>query len=223
LILDFSLYFGDSTSEPTKNPFSIEHSHSLEAAPLNLLKQIHSSDVLISSETSELFVRQGDALITNRPGQAIGVLTADCLPIIFFDKIAMAIGVAHAGWRGSIAGIATKTVKAMGVNFGSKPEDIKVFFGPAAGPCCYEVSRDFEQNYFAQSLGRYKNETFLARDKKYFFDNTKFNYLQLTQAGVKDISFDHNVCTICDHRYHSYRRSGNSAGRQLSAAIISKH
>ena len=205
-----SLFFGDKTCNPTQNPFSDKHSQ------FTLLKQIHSSDVLLASNTSELFVRQGDALITNHTGHAIGVLTADCLPIIFFDEKVGAIGVAHAGWRGSVAGIAVKTVKAMCSNFGCRPEDIKAFFGPAAGVRCYEVSKDFEKY-----LGEYKKESFFIREEKYFFDNSKLNFLQLRQAGVQDICLKHNSCTICNHAYHSYRRSGKRAGRQLTAAVLS--
>lgn len=94
---------------------------------------------------------QGDALITRQRGVALAISTADCAPLLFFDPITEAIGVAHAGWRGTARGIAAATVAAMVKQFGSRPADILAGIGPSIGPCCYEVSDDVQQLFLGQS------------------------------------------------------------------------
>ncbi len=93
---------------------------------------------------------KADALITRKRGVALTMSTADCVPLLFYDPVTEAIGVAHAGWRGTARGIAAATVVAMGEQFGSRPADIRAGAGPSIGPCCYEVSEEVKQLFLGQ-------------------------------------------------------------------------
>ena len=83
-----------------------------------------------------------DGLVTNEPGVALTIFSADCTPVLLFDPIARAIGAAHAGWRGTAAGIAARAVEAMQREFGCRPENIRAAIGPCIGPCCFETDDD---------------------------------------------------------------------------------
>jgi len=103
---------------------------------LVFLHQVHGSaglviDSLEQAKKIKCFTEEGDFLVTNVKRVGIGIMTADCLPIVFFDKRNMAIGVAHAGWRSSVKQIASKTIDQMQKSFGTKIEDLKIFFGPS--------------------------------------------------------------------------------------------
>jgi polyphenol oxidase len=197
----------------------------LGAKSLTFLKQVHGiigyyiDDSSLETPTGlSLQEKEGDFLITDKPGHAIGVLTADCLPLILYDPVNNACGVVHAGWRGSVNRIAQVALEAMSRNFNTKPEIVKVYVGPCAKNCCYEVSEEFIKNV----SNSYKDRVFLARNGKIFFDNLSLNIFQLLEMGVfeKNIVASYNTCTICDDSYHSYRRSGNTAGRQVSVVVL---
>lgn len=93
---------------------------------------------------------QGDALITRQRGVALAMSTADCVPLLFYDPVSEAIGIAHAGWRGTARGIAAATVAALSEQFGARPADIRVGVGPSIGPCCYEVSAEVHELFLGQ-------------------------------------------------------------------------
>lgn len=94
--------------------------------------------------------RQADALITRKRGVALAISTADCVPLLFYDPVSEAIGVAHAGWRGTARGIAAATVAALCEQFGARPADLYVGIGPSIGPCCYEVSEEVKELFLGQ-------------------------------------------------------------------------
>jgi YfiH family protein len=157
-------------------------------------------------------------LVTNKPGAAIGVLTADCLPIVLHDEKKHACGVVHAGWRGSVAGIAVRALGAMTKHFGTDPRDIKIYFGPAARGCCYEVRKDFHKGVSDE----YAERVIVKKDSRFFFDNLRLNALQLMQVGAleKNFNFQYGLCTICDGSYHSYRRDGKQSQRQATVVVL---
>ncbi len=93
---------------------------------------------------------QADAVVTRKRGVALAISTADCVPLLFYDPVTEAIGVAHAGWRGTARGIALATVDTMREQFGSRPADIQVGVGPSIGPCCYEVSEEVRELFLGQ-------------------------------------------------------------------------
>ena len=107
--------------------------------------QVHGADVARvgpEAEPEEIARMRADALVTNQPGVALGIYTADCIAILMVDPKTGGLAAAHAGWRGSVEGIAATAVGALVSAFGAQPEAIRVAFGPSIGPCCFEVGED---------------------------------------------------------------------------------
>jgi hypothetical protein len=93
---------------------------------------------------------EGDALLDNTPGSVVAIKTADCLPILLVDDRHRAVAAVHAGWRGTVAGIAQRAVEAMRAQFGSAPGDLRAAIGPGIGPCCYEVGPEVAAEFGRQ-------------------------------------------------------------------------
>lgn len=162
--------------------------------------------------------RDGDYFITNVSNVGIGVGTADCLPIVFFDPVKRVVGVVHAGWKGSVQGIAPIVIRRMILDFDSQVNDIRVWFGPSAKVCCYEVQSDFLVNLYHEFVSL----TTEKHDGKIFFSNTRYNELLMLQAGVEQNNIDatFNLCTICSSRFHSRRNDGALYVGQSSIAWL---
>jgi YfiH family protein len=158
-----------------------------------------------------------DALITNDPGVALVIFTADCTPILFHDPVTGAVGAAHAGWRGTAADIAGKTVAAMVREFGCRPEDIRCAIGPNIGACCFETDADVPHAMIA-ALGKDAMPYIKRKNDKYFLDLKAINALFLKRRGVRHIDIS-DECTACrTDRFWSHRRVGLRRGSQ--GAII---
>lgn len=160
-----------------------------------------------------------DGLITDRRGLALVVTAADCVPVFLYDPVRRIIGVAHAGWRGTAAGTAAATVRAMADRFGCDPADVCAAVGPSIGPCCYEVD-----DAVAGPVRRYYGDRAEAllrradREGRYMLDLWTANRFDLESAGVRHI-YPAEVCTACQRdRLFSHRAEGGTAGR--GAAII---
>lgn len=161
-----------------------------------------------------------DALITNQPGTALVIFTADCTPILFHDPVTGAVGAAHAGWRGTASGIAWKTVDAMVAAYGCCREDIRAAIGPNIGQCCFETDWDVPAAML-QALGQAAEEHILPKNDKYYVNLKALNALHLQRAGVNTIVLSHD-CTACQQdRFWSHRRAGNLRGSQ-GAIIVCK-
>ncbi len=203
----------------------VEENHQLLSQSLQMdihtavyLTQIHS-DKVFKLDSSNLPPRgkalgQGDALITNLPNVPIFILVADCLPIFFYDQNHKAIGLAHAGWRGTVAQIGVKTLKAMTEAYGTNPADIKIVLGPAIGACCYEVGMDVKEKFDSFSHA----EAILEQsDKAHWKLNIpEANARQLLEAGVaEDHLIRSNLCTI-NHIDLFYSHRAEAGGDQLT-------
>ena len=165
------------------------------------------------------FKGEGDYLMTQMQHVGLGVMTADCLPVVFYDTRHNAIAIAHAGWKGSAAGIAKTVFEQMQKEFGTQLDYIKIFFGPSAKSCCYEVNAVFAKELEAYPFAQ---EVFIEQGNKLFFDLPKFNRLLLESIGVRKGSFrfQYNLCTICDETFFSHRRQGTSSGRQMTVVSL---
>lgn len=238
----FQIYFGDSRSAQARQILgSICPQEKLWSYPelsnikkimhlerLALLNQIHSDlgNTICKEYNKNLdqLKPDGDYLITTLERTGLGVYTADCLPIIFYDYINHAIGICHAGWRGSAKQIAVKTVQKMKKDFGTDTQYIRVFFGPSAKTCCYEVTPDFKNNFesFHYSEQLFVTNGGAPRSSKLYFDLPLFNKLQLEEIGIKKESFHftYNLCTICDETFCSSRREGPDTARQLTIVAL---
>jgi hypothetical protein len=162
-----------------------------------------------------------DALVTNLPGTPIGIFTADCVPVFFYDPEKAAVGLAHAGWRGTVGSIAQKTVEKMHVEFGSNPADMWAAIGPSIGPCCYEVGPDV----FHEFWGRFHYAAPLFRktfEEKWHLDLWRANRLQLEGCGIaSERIIESRICSSCSERdFHSARTHGPAAGRTLSVIAV---
>ena len=160
---------------------------------------------------------QCDGLITNEPGIALWVFTADCTPILLHDPVTGAVGAAHAGWRGTALGIAGKTAREMVAAFGCRPENIRAAIGPSIGACCFETHRDVPDAMLA-ALGDEALPYIRPQGEKYYVNLKEINALWLRKAGVQHIEICTD-CTACQpDRFWSHRVTGGLRGSQ--GAII---
>lgn len=181
------------------------------------IRQVHGKGIVVA--TAEKYkkddsIPQADAIVTKDADVPIAVRTADCLPIFIFDPKQKAIGIVHAGWRSSQKRIAEETLKKMKAKFKTRPEDVKVAFGPALQNCCYEVTEEF-LDYFPKEIKR--------QGEKFYLDLNLANRHQLIGAGVLPRNiFDCKACTFCGKNYFSYRKNKEKAGRMLSLIMLKK-
>lgn len=164
-----------------------------------------------------------DAMVTNRKNLVLGVLTADCAPVLFADGKAGVIGAAHAGWRGALAGILEASLKLM-TDMGAKRDNIVVGIGPSITRRSYEVNQDFLAAFMAETNenGYFFQESLV--EGKFKFDLPGYISRKLSRLGVSTVT--HTPCDTCleAERFFSYRRSclmgEENYGRQLSAIVI---
>ncbi len=162
---------------------------------------------------------EGDALITNEPGVALFVSTADCTPILLWDPVTGAVGAAHAGWRGTAAQIGAKTVFAMQESFGCVPANIRAAIGPNIGFCHFETDGDVPEAMLS-AFGEEARPFIRTQGEKFYLDLKAINALSLRRAGVTSIDIS-NECTVCQcHRFWSHRVTRGQWGAQ--GAIILK-
>ena len=192
---------------------------------LVLTRQTHTDIVRTvgSADCSGCFHRdypECDALITNDPGVALTVFTADCTPILFHDPVTGAVGAAHAGWRGTASAIAAKTVRAMCRDFGCKSEHIRAAIGPNIGFCHFETDADVPQAMVA-AFGSEVLPFIRESGAKYHVDLKQINALILRRVGVRHIEIS-DACTACQpDRFWSHRVTGGNRGSQ-GAIILCK-
>lgn len=190
----------------------------IQTKDLYFMHQVHGTDGdVINSQVPTSFEKQGDFIITNIPNLPIGILTADCLPIIFYDSTNNTTAIAHAGWRGTVGNICEKVVTAMTSTFKSSVENIEVYFGPCAKICCYEVDENFHTNIQDSDL---KEKTLLKKNNKTYFNIPYYNKLLLEECNIFNINIENNICTICSNNFWSYRRDKEKSGLQISLAML---
>lgn len=186
-------------------------------------KQIHSDIVHVAVDENRgagLYtppLAPCDALITNVPGIALTVFTADCTPLLFWDSRTGAVGAAHAGWRGTVSAIGARTVEAMAREYGSRPEDIHAAIGPNIGFCHFETDADVPQALLA-AFGPEMEQFIRPQGEKFYADLKAVNAWVLRRAGITHIEISEE-CTVCQcHRFWSHRVTHGQRGSQ--GAII---
>lgn len=154
-----------------------------------------------------------DALITNTPGMALYVSTADCTPILLWDSETGAVGAAHAGWRGTVSAIGARTVEAMAREFGTKPENIRAAIGPNIGICHFETDADVPEAIL-EAFGQEARPFIQPKGDKYYVNLKEVNALVLRRAGVTHIEIS-DECTMCHpERFWSHRVTLGKRGAQ---------
>jgi len=163
-------------------------------------------------ESLEDAIEDCDALITNVEGLVLCILTADCVPVLLYDKNKNVVAAIHAGWKGTQAQIVTKTVQKMTEVFGSNPKDILAGIAPSIGSCCYEVGEDVAGHFFKSP------EAFTKQGEKYMLNLPYLNQQQLLDAGVEKANIEmSSICTACEvERFFSYRKEKGCSGRFMS-------
>lgn len=169
--------------------------------------QVHSANVTVVRPGNQGQVAlQTDALITNSPGVFLMLRFADCVPIALYDPVQRAIGLAHAGWKGTLSQAARKTVEAMMAAYGSRPADLIACIGPSIGPCCYEIGGNVVKLAQPQLLHQ-------RGDGSFHFDLWEANRLQLAALGVHQIEVS-GMCTACrNDEFFSHRADHGRTGR----------
>ena len=221
--LNIAVKEGEAEENVRRNIEILGEALGFTADDLVLTRQTHSDIVRAvgRSDCNGCFHRdypECDALVTNDPGVALMVFTADCTPILFHDPVTGAVGAAHAGWRGTASAIAAKVVAVMGREFGARPEDIRAAIGPNIGKCHFETDADVP-DAMRDAFGS-EVETYIERrGEKYFLDLKAINALVLRRAGVKYIEIS-NDCTMCSpDRFWSHRVTRGKRGSQ-GAVIV---
>ncbi|WP_404402748.1 peptidoglycan editing factor PgeF [Pelagibacterium halotolerans] len=216
--LNVSHSVGDDLANVTENVHRAVMALKAGPLPVALVKQIHGADVHTVTGDMDLTRRpEADAMVTNAPGIALGILTADCAPILLADETAGVIGAAHAGWRSAVNGILANTVEAM-TALGAAPERIAVAIGPTISADNYEVGDDFAamiRDQFPDAAGSLVTT---GRDRPHF-DVTGLLAAQTKTLGLKSVSMV-GACTYANpdiyfsHRYATH--NGTRAGRQIA-------
>ena len=208
--LNLSISTGDEPEVVDKNLVLVRRSCGLDDRRIVRTKQTHSKVVtLVDCEKSD---HVGDGLVTALKGTWLAVSVADCVPIYMYDNDNDAVGIVHAGWRGTLKKISASCVGQMSEAFGSNPSNISVVFGPGIGPCCYEVSSElaseFEKAFPESVTGRY-------------VDLFKANRMMLEDVGVRCVAGG-PVCTSChSDLFFSHRRDRGKTGRMLALIALS--
>jgi YfiH family protein len=214
----------DNAANVTENRARVAEVLGAEPSRLITLFQKHSADAVVADKPwKDGKLPEADAIVTAKPGLAIGILTADCAPVLLCDGEARVIGAAHAGWRGALSGIIEATVKAMG-KLGAKPQRITAVIGPTISQEAYEVGADFVEQFLAQEPG---SSAYFVTDEfsgEPHFDLPGYVGERLARSGVGAIA-DLGLCTYCEEtRLFSYRRSQHHGeddyGRQISAILL---
>jgi|TARA_B110000037_G_scaffold84795_1_gene100616 YfiH family protein len=187
-----------------------------------LLNQIHSSKLRYISKSSKLKNKfKGDALITDRIGIPIAVLTADCVPILLYENNKKMIGAIHAGWKGAYKGIITKVIKFM-IKKGCSPKNITAAIGPCISHNNYQVREDFIKRFIKKDE---KNILFFKKAKnKNYFNLSKYVHFQLKSLNIKKIDVINKDTFNVKNNFFSARRSisrnENDYGRNISIIVI---
>lgn len=226
--------------KPTRSPVRAGAGESLLT-----LRQIHSDLVRVFSAPAEPALK-GDAAVSNRAGLFLGIQTADCVPILLADPRRRVVAAVHAGWRGTLARIAEKTLGRMRLEFGTNPGDVLAALGPAIGPCCYEVGPEVAQAFLGQfaqaaewfegpfdrlSSGEEPNPlpwlTMMPPGhepppERVQLDLRSANRWQLVDAGMRPRNIAASaLCTSCrGDLFFSYRKEGPATGRMMSVVGI---
>lgn len=182
--------------------------------PLPVLtpRQVHGTRLLCAGPGGERPEADGLSVVT--PGWLVGVVTADCVPVLLVDLRRRAAAAVHAGWRGAAGGVLEAAVAHLAREAGSAPGDLEAAIGPAVGGCCYEIGPEVRDAFRARTGGTTAGAWRPGRTREHLDLRAAARCL-LAVAGVARAAIL-GPCTACGTGYHSYRRDGERAGRQLS-------
>lgn len=203
-----NLSFNKSIQEEKNNLYNLkEWFHVKEIGYLN---QVHSDNIFIYDRE----LHDGDAIITDKSNIAIGVFTADCVPVIIYDRNKNVIAAVHSGWKGTYSCIVSKTIQEMKNMFQCNCEDIHVYIGPHNKVCCYEVGQEL--------IGKFRSKDIYSNIEISHGRNLNLQRCIIKQLNLEGILKDNitstEICTFCSETFkmHSYRKNDNKMGRMFS-------
>jgi YfiH family protein len=223
--LNLGFSSGDQLSQVEANRAAVARAFDIEPNLLLTVNQVHGSEILVIDQPNPdvtHFQRvESDAIITNQRGLLIGILVADCFPLVIHDSQRQVAAVAHLGWRGTASGLLGCTVSAMGELFGCRPQDLKAALGPGIGAHRYEVDRPV-RDAFRKGTDQWKRIAEEVSLGHWQLDLQKSLLLQLDACGIDRTSVDVVADCTCCHRetYFSYRRDNGRTGRQMGFILL---
>ena len=217
---NLAFHVGDDSENVIQNHLRLAQQIGYNITDLVHMRQIHSDKIIVVDPKIHNFENppECDALITDRQNIPLMVMTADCTPVLFFDRVKNVIAVAHAGRAGALKGIVPKTMTKMCSNFGSKIENIEVVLGPSIGGCCYEVGAKIAEDVSADGYGF----AILEKNGSYYLEVNAIIHRQLQESGVnKENIEDLETCNACENRdYFSYRADNQKTGRIAGVLML---
>lgn len=213
----------DSKAVVSENRRRLGQQAGFQPHQFNLIKCNHASDVWVMGKPAP---DSYDGMVTNQAGVVIAAPGADCIPLLFTDPVAKAIGVAHAGWKGTLMGIAMATVNAMVSEFGSRPANIVCVMGPSVGPCCFTLEQDSAREFHAIHPDCVRH----MESSRPYVDIRLATRILLERGGIKCENIenikiqnetDSTICTSCrPELFFSHVRDGINFGTQIVYAWI---
>jgi YfiH family protein len=226
--LNLALHVGDEKTDVLENRKLLAEVLGLKIGGFVFMQQVHEGKVAVVGKQGrsrgafehENALEGTDAMITNAAGVCLVVQVADCVPVLLFDPVQKVVGVAHAGWRGTMKGIVQKTVEKMKSEFCCSPQDIVAGIGPSIGPCCYEATDEDLLSKW-ERMFQAKDKVVVARKGKMFLDLWQANKVQLMQSGVGEGNIEFaGICTSCHmDEFYSYKKE-RITGRFAAGIVL---
>ena len=225
--LNIGFSVGDGQDQVLSNRRALCRALGVDAEYLTVCNQVHGDRVIEVSSTDAgggvspdcSRAENADAMLTREPGVALHCGFADCVPVLLYAPDKMVAAVVHAGWKGTVAGIAAKAVKLMIERYACDPLQIIAGIGPSIGPCCFEVDGSVAERFYEKYPGH--GDLIIQKQReKYHIDLWLANKLQLSAAGLLESNIaGAGLCTACNtDLFYSYRKENGKTGRH--AAII---
>jgi YfiH family protein len=211
--LNMGVRWGDDRAAVEQNRRLVAAHAGYDPAALVATRHVHGNDVYRVGEPLP-DQAEFDGLVSDRPGAVLGAFAADCIPLVFADPVARVCGAAHAGWRGTVSGVAANVVARM-AELGSQPANVRVALGPSIGPCCFEVGPEVV-DIFREAFGDLPRMV-VRGPRRDHIDLRVVSRAVLTRAGVESAHIDDGApCTMCNpERFFSYRRDGREGGMHM--------
>ena len=215
--LNVSYRVGDDPKVVSQNDCDVKLAAGIHDGRIVTMKQMHGEDLVEVKDKNLKEAGEADGMVTSEKDIYLAVLTADCVPLLFVAPKQRVVAAVHAGWRGTMAGIAEKTARLLKTRYGVEPSELEVALGPSIGICCYEVKDDVA-GPLMKRWGKLTTPSIAVRDGKSFINLRRLNRDILRAAGVPGNQlFQVGPCTSCTPEdFFSYRRERSETGRQMS-------
>ena len=215
--LNVSYRIGDDAKVVSQNVCDMKQAVGIHDGRIITMKQVHGDHIIEVKNRNVKEAGEADGMVTQEKGAFLGVLTADCVPILFAAPEQKIVAAVHAGWRGTLEGIGAKTVKLFLEAYSLLPSELEVALGPSINACCYEVKKDVAEPLI-EKWGKLAESCLQTRDHKIYLHLRSLNQAVLQRAGVPESQiFQIGPCTSCAaDEFFSYRRERKETGRQIS-------